>query len=109
MGRSREIHGASGNIGIDLHEQRALFGNAAGADDPPDWDAKLVQALDDGACTEGGGFDKSTVDFRATGLEGRAEEEAREQRVDEDGSIPVMPIESKKAMLPWKLGGGFRF
>src|SRR5690606_25633677 len=90
-------HGAAGDVGVDLHEHRVFLRDAAGADDAVDGHAVFFEAFDDGAGSEGGGFDESAVEFGLRGVERGAEGEAGEERIDEDGAVAVVPVEGEQA------------
>lgn len=99
-----DAHLVIGDVGVDLHEHGVFVCDAAGADDGMGLDAELLEAFEDGASAEGGGFDEGAVDFCAGGVEGLAEEEAGEALVNEDIAIAVVPVESEEAGL-----SGFKF
>jgi hypothetical protein len=104
--RAGDEHGAAGDVGVDLHEQRVFLGDAAGADDAVDGHAVFLDALDDGAGAEGRGLDQGAVDFGLRRVERAAEQEAGEQRVDEDGAVAVVPVEGEQAALAGLLRRG---
>src|ERR1041385_4024184 len=58
LGRTRNLHRSAGDIGVNLHYERVLLGDAAAVDDLLDLDAVLLEAADDGHRTEGGGLDQ---------------------------------------------------
>ena len=104
---SAEPRAQAGDVGVDLYEERILFGDAAGADDAVDGDAVVAETFDDGAGAEGGGFDEGAVEFGLCRVERGAEGEAGEERIDEDGAVAVVPVEREQAGLAGLQFGGF--
>ena len=95
-----DLHRAAGDVGVDLHEQRIFFGDAAGADDAVHRHAVFPDALDDRARAERGGLDQRAIDFGPRRVKGLSDQQAGEQRVDEDGAIAVVPVEREQAAWP---------
>ena len=52
------------DVGVDLHHERVLLGDAAAVDHFLDLDAVLLEAVDDRQRPEGGGLDQRAVDLR---------------------------------------------
>ena len=88
------------DVGVDLHEQRILLGDAPAADDALHRHAERLQALDDGARPERRRLDERAVDVGAGRMERLAEDQAGQARVHEDRAIAVVPVERQQARLP---------
>ena len=99
LGRAGDLHHAARDIGIDLHEERILLGNAARAHDLIDPHAIFLEALDDRARAKCGRLDQGAIDVGARRVEVLAEQEPGEPLVDEDGPVAVVPVERQQAGL----------
>ena len=103
------MHRAAGHVGVDLHQQRILLGDAAGADDPVDSHAVFPNALDDRARAERRRLDQRAIDLGARRIEVLPDQQAGQQLIDEDGPVAVVPVERQQAglarLLPRRLGG----
>ena len=106
LGRAGDLHLQAGDVGVDLHDQRVLLGDAAAVDDVADLDPVLLEAPDDGQGAEGRGLDEGPVDLLGLGVERQADEEAGQALVDEDGPVAVVPVEGEKARFAGLEGGG---
>ena len=87
------------HVGVDLHEQVVLLGDAAAADDAIDRHAVFADALDDRARAEGGRLDQRAVDLGARRVQRLAEDQPGQPRVDEDRAVAVVPVEREQARL----------
>ena len=65
-----DSHFTTRDVGVNLHQEGVLFGNAAGADNAINGDVVFLEAFDDGAGSEGGGFNQSAIDFGWSRVEG---------------------------------------
>ena len=96
LGRAGHLHLEAGDVGVDLHDQGVLLGDAAAVDDVADLDPVLLEAPDDGQGAERRGLDEGPVDLLGLGVEGQADEEAGQALVDEDRPVAVEPVEGEK-------------
>ena len=101
---SGDFHGSACDVGVDLHDERIFFGDAAAVDDLSDLDAEFFKSFDDREGAEGGGFDQGAIDFGRGGVERLAQEQSCEFLIDEDGAIAVVPVEGEQARF-----AGFEF
>ena len=106
LGRAGDLHLQAGDVGVDLHDQGVLLGDAAAVDDVADLDPVLLEAPDDGQRAEGGGLDEGPVDLLGLRVQGQADEEAGQALVDEDGPVAVVPVEGEEARFAGPEGGG---
>lgn len=103
-----DFHGAVDDVGVDLHHGFVFDGEAAGVDDFLDGDAVLFDSIDDGEGSKGGGLDVGAVDFVGFGVEGLADEQSGQARVDQDGAVAVVPVEGEEAAgTGFLIGDGF--
>ncbi len=70
------MHRAAGHVRVDLHQQRVLFGDAAGAYDTVDRHPVLLDSLDDRARAERRRFDQGAIDFGRRGVERLADQQS---------------------------------
>ena len=99
LGRAGDLHRQAGDVGVDLHDQGVLLGDAAAVDDVADLDPELLEAPDDGQGAEGRGLDEGPVDLLGRRVQGQADEEAGQALVDEDRPVAVVPVEGEQAGL----------
>ncbi|MCK7541253.1 MAG: hypothetical protein MZV63_65385 [Marinilabiliales bacterium] len=67
----------AGDVGVDLHDERVLLGDAAAVDDVADLHPVFFEPPDDGQGAEGGGLDEGPVDLLGLRAQGQADEKAR--------------------------------
>src|SRR2546421_3453464 len=87
----------SGDVGVDLHDERVLLRDAAAVDDLLDLDAVFFETIDNCQCAEGRSLDKGAVDFSRCCVKSLTEQQASQSLVHEDGAIAVIPIECKQS------------
>ena len=97
LGGTADLHRAIADVGVNLHDHRALLGDAAAVDYLLDFHAVFLDAVDDRQRAEGGRLDQGAVDLRGGGVQGLADQQAGEQGVDEDRAVAVVPIERDQA------------
>src|SRR3984885_10149394 len=98
-----DLDDAAGDVGIDLHEQRILLRDSAGAHNLVRRHAVLAEALDDRARPERRRLDQRAVDIGPRRRQILTEQQAGEALIDENGPIAVIPVEPQKAGLAWAL------
>src|SRR4030065_752420 len=79
-----DLHGAAGDVGVDLHDERVLLGDAATVDDLAGFDAVFLEAVDDRERPEGGRFNQRPIYLRRPRVERLAEQGSGEPRVAQD-------------------------
>ena len=85
------------DIGEELHEQRACFGNAAAGDDLGQLDPVLGEVLHDPPVAKRYRLEQRPIDVLAGGMECEATEHAGEVGVGQDRAVAVEPIECDEA------------
>jgi hypothetical protein len=100
LGRAGDLHLLPRDVGVDLHDERILFGDAAAVADLIDGDAVLLMPPDDGQGAEGGRFDERPVDLLGPRPERLADEKSGKPLIDEDRPIAVVPVESEEPDWP---------
>ena len=63
-GRAADLHRPVADVGVDLHHEGVLLGDAAAIDDLLDRHAVFLEAVDDRQGAEGRGFDQRPIDLR---------------------------------------------
>ena len=97
LGGSGHFDRAIEDVGIDLHDERALFSDSSAGDDFCDAYTKFHHTVNDFEGSESGGFDSCSVNFCGGGVEGLTDEKSREEGVDEDCAVAIVPVESEES------------
>ncbi len=101
-----QLERPAGDVGVDLHDQRALLGQAAAGHDLPDRHAVRLERLDDHPRPERGRLDQRPVDLLGGRGQRGADQQPAELGVDQDGAVAVPPVERQQARFARPEPGG---
>ena len=108
LGRTADLHRAVANVGVNLHDKRTLFCDSAAVDNLFDLDAVLFQTVDNRQRAKSGRFNQSAIDFRGCRSNRLSNEQAGKLLIDENRSVPVVPVQSQQTGCARRQFGRFR-
>ena len=105
--RAADLHRPIADVGVDLHHERVLFGDAATVDHLLDLDAVFLKPVDDRQRAERRGFDQRPVDFGGRGVQRLPDQQAAQQRVDQNRAVAVVPVQGQQPAFARRQPLGF--
>src|SRR5262249_13736063 len=103
---ARDLHGASCDVRIDLHDQGVFFSDTTATDNAIHRNPVFAYAFDNDSGAECSRLDQSAVDIRTRGVQRLAKYQAAEPRIYQYRSVAVVPVKSDQSALTRLLSRG---